>query len=84
MVKRPARAAPRAAARGGAAPTAPAAPVAGDSGAGHPAWGHFVMGDSKAMSVVSTLTCSLVPLGLGLGGAGGAVFGVACGLSSLA
>lgn len=84
MLKRTALVLTLAAALVAAAPTAPASPAAGDSGPGHPAWGHFMMGDSKAMSVVSTFACSLVPLGLGLGGAGGAVFGIACGLTSLA
>ena len=83
MLKRTALVLTLAAALVAAAPTAPASPPAGDSGSGHPAWSHYMM-DSKLMSIVSTFTCSLVPVGLGLSGAGGVVFGIACGLTSAA
>ena len=82
MLKRTALVLTLAAALVAAAPTAPASPVAGDSG--HPAWGYYLMGDSKAMSIVSTVACSVTPYALAMGGAGGMVFGLACGLTSAA
>ncbi len=84
MLKRTALVLTLAAALAAAAPTAPASPAAGDSGSGHPAWGYFMMGDSMAMSIVSTFACGLTPYALAMGGAGGAVFGVACGLTHAA
>ena len=84
MLKRTALVLTLAAALVAAAPTAPASPAAGDSGPGHPAWGYFMMGNSTAMSIVSTVACSLTPYAMAMGGAGGLVFGVACGLTNAA
>ena len=84
MLKRTALVLTLAAALVAAAPTAPASPGVVDSGSGQPAWGHFMMGDSKAMAIVGTFACSLTPYALAMGGAGGAVFGVACGLTHAA
>ena len=59
---------------------APTAPAAADNGAGGPAWGRMM--DSYAMSIVSTMACGLAPLALGISGAGGVVFGIACGITA--
>lgn len=84
MLKRTALVLTLAAALVAAAPTAPASPPAGHSGSG-PAWGHYIMmGNSTAMSIVTTFACGLTPYALAVGGAGGLVFGVACGLTSAA
>lgn len=84
MLKRTALVLTLAAALVAAAPTAPASPPAGDGGSGQPAWGYFMYGKSTVMSVASTIACGLTPLGLGLGGVPGAVFGVACGFTNAA
>ena len=81
MSKRTALVLTLAAALVAAPPTAPLAPLAGDTGSS-PAWGHYM--NSTAMSIVSTFTCSLVPVGLGIGGAGGVIFGIACGVTAAA
>ncbi len=77
MLKRTALVLTLAAALVAAAPTAPAAV---DNGTGGPAWGRFM--DSYAMSIVSTFACGLTPLALGMSGAGGVVFGLACGITA--
>lgn len=82
MLKRTALVLTLAAALVAAAPTAPASPVAADNGPGHPAWGRYM--NSTAMSIVSTFTCSLAPVALGISGAGGVVFGIACGVTAAA
>ncbi len=84
MLKRTALVLTLAAALVAAAPTAPASPPAGDSGAGHPAWGHFMTGKSILMGVASTFACGLTPYALAMSGAGGLVFGLACGLTNAA
>ena len=84
MLKRTALVLTLAAALVAAAPTAPASPAAGDTGSGHPAWGYFMMGNSNAMAIVSTVACAVTPYALAMGGAGGMVFGLACGLTSQA
>lgn len=84
MLKRTALVLTLAAALVAAAPTAPASPAAADSGPGHPAWGYYMTGKSLVMGVASTLACGLTPYALALGGAGGVVFGLACGLTNAA
>ena len=63
---------------------APTSPPAGDSGAGQPAWGHFMYGKSTLMGVASTIACGVTPYALAMSGAGGLVFGLACGLTNAA
>ena len=84
MLKRTALVLTLAAALVAAAPTAPASPVAGDNGSGHPAWSYYMTGDSYAMAIASTFACSMTPYALALTGAGGVVFGIACGLTNAA
>ena len=84
MLKRTALVLTLAAALLAAAPTAPLAPAAADNAPGHPAWGHYMYGKSTLMGVAGTFACALTPYALALGGAGGMVFGVACGLTSAA
>ena len=84
MLKRTALVLTLAAALVAAAPTAPLAPAAADSGPGQPAWGHYLYAHSTWMSFVSTATCGLVPAALAMGGAGGIVFGLACGFTGAA
>ena len=83
MLKRTALVLTLAAALVAAAPTAPASPAAADTGSG-PAWGHYMMGNSTAHSIVTTMACGLTGLGLALAGVGAFVFGAACGLTSAA
>ena len=43
-----------------------------------------MMAKSTVMSVASTFACGVTPFALAMGGAGGLVFGVACGLTNAA
>ncbi len=63
---------------------APLAPSAADNGTGHPAWGYFMGSDAMFMGIVTNFACTLIPFGLGIGGFGAVVFGLACGLSGSA
>ena len=71
---------------------APSAPLATDLASGELAWGHFLstarsigFGDAgmAVFGISSTVVCTLVPVGLALGGAGGVVFGLACGIAGV-
>lgn len=81
-----------------AAPAAPAAPagvtptapgIGAEIGSGDLAWGAYFRQTGRpfndnAWSVSSTLVCVLTPIAIGIGGVGGVVFALACGLSGAA
>ena len=74
------------------AAAAPSAPMATDLASGELAWGHFLstsrsigFGDAgmAVFGISSTVVCTLVPVGLALGGVGGVVFSLACGVAGV-
>lgn len=81
-----------------AAPAAPAAPagvtpaapgIGAEIGSDDLAWGAYFRHAGRAFrddawNVTSTLVCVLTPVAIGIGGVGGVVFALACGLSGVA
>ena len=79
-----------------AAPGVSVTPVASDRAPVQLAWGHFLASEkvgpyhryeepeSTIFEVVSVFTCTLVPVALATGPAGAVIFGLSCGLVSIA
>lgn len=79
-----------------AAPGVSVTPVASERAPVQLAWGHFLASEkvgpyhryeepeSTIFEVVSVFTCTLVPVALATGPAGAVIFGLSCGLVSIA